>query len=627
MLRGAQPMAIVWGPEYRFLYNDRYAELLQDKHSPELGRRGQAMFPEVWATLEGLFRRAYQGEAITIDDISLPIKRQGKIRDAFFSGCYTPVADREGKIDGFLAVVVETTPRVQREQHSQILSTATEYSQDFPYAFDRQGRFVYASKTLLDVLGLSWEEAAGKTVFELPYGPELANRLYRQIQEVFSAKAVIRDECLFAGTSDRTSQYEYIFSPVLGEDGNVTMVAGTARDVTQQRRLEQALQDAQKRLESALSAGAIGTWNWNLLRNRLTADRVLAQFFFLSEAEAKDAPPEAYLRAIHPDDRPEVERAIQEAIQSTSRYSIDYRVVGTDRSVRWVAARGLVERDAAGRPVEMSGMVLDITERKMLEQQVAQTVRELRESQVELEHQAISLEETVRARTASLEDTVSELESFSYSISHDLRGPLRSLQSFAEALSEDFGEEVPPAGQDYLRRIVAAASRMDRIIQDVLVYSRVARSDLTFERIELNEFIAGLIESYPNFAPSQADIVIAGKLPAVAANPAVLTQCVANLLSNAVKFVAPGVRPRVQISAEAKDGRVYVSLHDNGIGIPEGSQQRVFELFHRLEPSYEGTGIGLAIVRRAIGRMGGRITLKSAPGLGSTFTFDLPAGD
>ncbi|HZZ56714.1 MAG TPA: ATP-binding protein [Opitutaceae bacterium] len=235
------------------------------------------------------------------------------------------------------------------------------------------------------------------------------------------------------------------------------------------------------------------------------------------------------------------------------------------------------------------------------------------------------VEEQVAERTAKLQETIAELESFSYSISHDLRAPLRAMQSFAQLLSEECSPQLNAEGRDYLRRIIAGSGRMDRLIQDVLVYSRVAGSDLALGPVPLQPLVDGIVESYPQFRSDAVDVLVARDLPVVRGNDAALTQCVSNLLGNALKFVAPGVRPRVEVSAESSGGWVRLRFKDNGIGIAPEMHGKIFGIFERLSRSYEGTGIGLAVVRKAAERMGGRVTLESAPGQGSTFCLELPA--
>lgn len=235
------------------------------------------------------------------------------------------------------------------------------------------------------------------------------------------------------------------------------------------------------------------------------------------------------------------------------------------------------------------------------------------------------LEQRVEEHTANLRAAVSELEAYSYSISHDLRAPLRAMQTYANILLEDCGGEMNEDGREYLRRIMAASERMDRLIRDVLVFSRTARADKVLERVDLASLLAAVIETYPELRAARANIETVGPMHAPQANPAALTQCLANLLGNAIKFVPEGTSPQVRIWTEPKGDRVRLYVHDNGIGIAPELQEKIFGVFYQGTPALDGagTGIGLAIVRKAIERMGGRVGLKSVPGKGSTFWLEL----
>ena len=252
--------------------------------------------------------------------------------------------------------------------------------------------------------------------------------------------------------------------------------------------------------------------------------------------------------------------------------------------------------------------------------------KELR-ARTAVERSAAELEQKVNERTSQLSQTVTELEAFSYSISHDLRAPLRAIQGFSQILigEVDGHGNLRPEAREYLKRITNAAARMDRLIQDVLNYSQVARSELTMGRVEMNPLVHEIIDSYPMLQPPAAKIEFVGTLPAVTGNEALLTQCVSNLLGNAVKFVAPGVEPHVRIWADSKSGSDYVRIYfrDNGLGIEREDQEKIFEIFQRLHRHYDGTGIGLSIVKKSVERMGGKVGLESEPGKGSTFWLDL----
>jgi signal transduction histidine kinase len=350
-------------------------------------------------------------------------------------------------------------------------------------------------------------------------------------------------------------------------------------------------------------------------------------------------------------------------------------------------------------------------ERKRVEDALKHTEDALRDSERQLIQANQDLEKRVAERTASLEETINDLEDFSHSITHDLRAPLRAIRSFAEILRAECGECGRAGAQEYIDRIVTAAARMDKLIQDVLQYSRVARTQMRLVPVEVERLLRGIIETYPAFQPPQVDIRIEGLLPRVLGNEAALTQCFSNLLGNAIKFVAPGTRPEVRVWAEAVEGPkagggveresvggmeresvggveresvgsveresvgsterksvgsveggkgpsgvegsglkvqgclstlnpqpstpfvnpqpstpfVRLWFADNGVGIPKEAQERIFRMFQRLDRSYDGTGVGLTVVRKAVEKMGGRVGLESEPGRGSQFWLELKA--
>jgi len=326
----------------------------------------------------------------------------------------------------------------------------------------------------------------------------------------------------------------------------------------------------------------------------------------------------------------------------------------------------LIKGQACGR--QMVRGILYSIERKQVEEALKRTEKALRESERQLRQWNSELERRVAERTATLEETISDLEDFSHSITHDLRAPLRAIRSFAQILGEECLVCGRSRAQEHIQRITNAAARMDKLIQDVLQYSRLARSELRLEPVDVQTLLRGIIESYPAFQPPQVEIEIQGTLPRVLGNEAALTQCFSNLLGNSIKFVAPGTRPRVRVWAEpggspnpevrnpkevrsptsepesepsgASSERSEVTRHvsrltsqasvrlwfaDNGIGIPKDAQQRIFNMFQRLDKSYDGTGVGLTVVRKAVEKMGGEVGLESEPGHGSRFWVELRA--
>jgi signal transduction histidine kinase len=218
------------------------------------------------------------------------------------------------------------------------------------------------------------------------------------------------------------------------------------------------------------------------------------------------------------------------------------------------------------------------------------------------------------------------MEEFSYTVSHDLRAPLRSINGYAGVLLQDFSHRLKGDAVRYLERIVENGHRMERLVNDVLTISRMANIKLKLERVDLRLMIESIVREYPNLQPSEARIQI-GPIPAVIGHESLCVQVFSNLLSNAAKFTTPGVTPRIRVSAERFEGVVKVSVRDNGIGVSPEYHQKIFGMFERLDPDnrYTGTGIGLAIVRRAVEKMNGRVGVDSDGRNGSCFWVELPA--
>ncbi len=400
-------------------------------------------------------------------------------------------------------------------------------------------------------------------------------------------------------------------------------------EIAERKEAERALAESEQRLQALMQALPVGV----SFSEDATCRRVTGNAALMAQLEGNQ---EDNFSASSPDPAAHGRRLrfLRDGVPITAAELPLQRAVAEKREIkpfevevelpsgrRWIMeASGAPVFDQAGNVIAGVAVTTDISERKRVEEA-------LREVHAQLADRAVNLEAMVEQRTAKLRETLAELEAFSYSIAHDMRAPLRSLQGFSSILLNEYRGKLDAAGEDYLSRIIKSADRMDKLIQDVLSYSRVVRSDFPLKPVDVGQLLRGIIESYPLFEPGKADIVIEDPLPVVMGNEAMLTQIFSNLMGNAVKFVAPGVRPRIRIWAETREEHLRFFVEDNGIGIAPDQTEKIFAIFQRASKGYEGTGIGLAIVKKAVERMGGRVGVESELDRGSVFWIEvLPAG-
>jgi len=298
--------------------------------------------------------------------------------------------------------------------------------------------------------------------------------------------------------------------------------------------------------------------------------------------------------------------------EKTGRFEDEVLLVRKDGSKYWANVVITALREGDGKVTSFSKVIRDITDRR----QAREEIRKLN----------AELEDRVFQRTMELEAANKELEAFSYSVSHDLRAPLRHIDGFAEMLWRTAGPTLEKENQELLKVISESARQMGRLIDDLLTFSRMGRSELKLMPIEMKPFVSQIIAELTPEEKSRKVTWKIGRLPAVHADPITLRQVLVNLLCNALKYSSK--RPESRVEIGARDGRSEVTflVRDNGVGFDPRYAQKLFGVFQRLHSTSEfhGTGIGLAIVRRIIARHGGRTWAESAVDQGATFYFSLP---
>jgi PAS domain S-box-containing protein len=395
---------------------------------------------------------------------------------------------------------------------------------------------------------------------------------------------------------------DVVITRIRDESGSLIGFGKITRDLTERREGELRFRLL---VESVLdygifsmdSGGHITSWNVGAQRIKgYAAEEILGKHFsvFYTEDDRRGGLPEHVLRT---------------ATEQGHFEGEGWRV-RKDGTRFWASVVVTALRDEDGTLYGFSKVTRDMSERKALLE--------------ELKRHADELELRVQER----EQSNAELEAFAYSVSHDLRAPLRAIVGFSEALQEDCAKGLDQQGREYLDEIIKAAGRMNLLVQDLLEYGRVSRIDLQLAPVNLKDAVNDAIRQLGNDHGGTLEAQVASDLW-VRAHPQALAQVIFNLLSNAVKFHKKGLSPEVYLRAEAYNGSVRLDVTDKGIGIAPQHRDRIWQVFERLHDreTYPGTGIGLAIVKRAVNRMDGRCGLESEVGKGSTFWIELPLAE
>lgn len=433
-------------------------------------------------------------------------------------------------------------------------------------------------------------------------------------------------EFLFTEADGREVWQRVTAVPFRDAAGELVGAISIVEDIDAMKRAQEALRQANERLSYHVNNTPLAVVEFDA-EFRVRAWSEGAQRVFGWEAPEVLGRPMWELPWICDEDRGKVEQVAAGLMSGQMTRGVSpNRNVRKDGQVIWCEWYNSSLTDVSGKMQSIQSLVLDVTKRK--------------EAEAVLAGDKEQLEKLVAERTAALRELVGELEHFSYSITHDMRAPLRAMMGFAEAARELCAGSPQSEQELFLDRIQTAAKRMDLLITDALNYSKAVRSELPLAPVDVGRLLRGMVDTYPELQGAQDGIRIEPNLPLVMGNEAGLTQCFSNLLGNAVKFVKSGHTPEIRVWAEPVFGAerragddsgpgewVRIWVEDRGAGIGARMLPRVFDMFARGGSDRAGTGIGLALVRKVVDRMGGRVGVESEEGKGSRFWVLLKSGD
>lgn len=391
------------------------------------------------------------------------------------------------------------------------------------------------------------------------------------------------------------------------DQGSLLFLSTIMRDISERKRAEVALRESEARLREAQRLARIGSWELDLASHRLVWSDEVFRIFEIDPARFP-ASYEGFIDAIHPEDRERVSQAYLESVSNRQPYQIVHRLLMKDGRIKYVRENGVTHYDGE-RAQRSVGTVQDITDIHEAEERLRQLNEEL--------------EGRVAARKRELSVANRELEAFAYSVSHDLRTPLRGIDGFARLLEEQHGEGMTEEARGFLQRIRSATQRMGQLITDLLELSRVSRVELRRERVDLSAMAREVADDIARGAPERrVEWQIAEGLSADA-DPRLVRIVLENLLGNAWKYTARNKSARVTFCAAQRGGSPEFCVSDDGAGFDMAHADLLFQPFRRLHGhhEFEGTGVGLATVHRVIEKHGGRIRGEGAVGRGAAFYF------
>jgi PAS domain S-box-containing protein len=517
----------------------------------------------------------------------------------WFNPYPTPLRDAEGKIVGGINMLVDITERKLAEEARGRLAAIVQWSDDAIVSKDLDGIITSWNSSAERIFGYSAQEAIGQPVTML-IPADRRDEERGILERIRRGESVDHYETVRCRKDGTLLDISLTISPIADSQGRIVGASKIARDISAQIQARLAISESEARFRQLADSMPQIVW---AARPDGCVDYYNERWYEYTGFPRDQFGQSGWERILHPADAQRCIETYFRCVREGKPYQIEYRFKDRETGgYRWFMGRALPIRNDAGEIVRWFGTCTDIDDQKRAEER---------------------LEAVVQQRTAKLQEALGELEAFSYSVAHDLRAPLRAMEGYASELLNESSLSV--TGQMYLQRIQRAAARLDRLTQEVLSYSRVSREEAKLGRLDLDRLAHEVVEQYPELSALRQNIEIRSPLLPVWGHEALLTQALANLLVNACKFVAPGVAPKVVLQTVADKDNVRIWVEDDGIGIAPEHRDWLFKIFGRIHPEhkYPGTGIGLAIVKKAAERMGGTVGFESEPGQGSRFWVQL----
>ncbi len=557
-------------------------------------------------------------------DLSVMTTGQTEAFDELFAGngkaltihtVKTPARDESGEIVGVCGIYWDITEQLAlqerlKESEARLRAIFDNVQEGIVVADAETRRHVLLNPAFCRLLGYTEAELMALSPPDL-HPPETHSRLEAVFRNMaLGIHGLVRD--LPTRRKDGSVFYAAVSTTAFAFDGKPCFV-GVFRDVTEIRQAREALAGSEASLRDAQRIAHIGNWELDLASNKLHWSEETFRIFEI-DPQGFGATYDAFLALIHPADRDRVDAAWRQSVErrDLNAYDITHRLLFPDGRVKHVREHVETHYAEGGVPLYAVGTVQDVTEQVLAEEEI----RLLNET----------LERRVAERTEELARANRELESFSYSVSHDLRAPLRAINGFSRILQDAEELTLSAESRDLLGRIVRNTNRMGELIDDILDYSRASQAALDRKEVDLDECARATWDAHAPAYP--AATLRLGRLGSAWGDPATLRQVFDNLVANALKYSGKRDTPEIEIGARKAAGYREFFVRDNGAGFDMQYAGKLFGMFQRMhtDRDFPGTGVGLAIVKRIVERHGGSIRAEAAPEAGATFYFTLSHG-
>jgi PAS domain S-box-containing protein len=520
-----------------------------------------------------------------------------------------PFLNQAGKPRQYVAIRTDVTERKDADETRVRLAAIVNSSDDAIVGKTLDGIITSWNPGAEKMFGYEAAEAIGKPML-LIFPPERLSEETGLLTRIGRGESITHFDTVRVRKDGRRIDVSVTLSPITDGEGKIIGASKIARDITEHKLAEAKALENERRFRTmcdsmsqlAWIAGPDGFIVWYNQR-------------WYDYTGTRPAQMEGWgWQSVHEPERlPKVMEQWKSAIAAGLPFEMEFPLRGGDGRFRRFLTRALPLKDALGKVMQWFGTNTDVDELKRAED--------------EIRHLNAKLEERVRERTAQLEAANKEMEAFSYSVSHDLRAPLRGINGYVHMLKEDYAPRLDSEANRMLNTVGAEAKRMGQLIDDLLAFSRLGRKSMETTRVDLAELARFEFENLTRHAPDTKIQFDIKQLPGACGDPSMLRQVFANLIGNAIKFSRHQPSPVIEVGGWSRDGQITCYVKDNGAGFDERYAEKLFGVFQRLhsEEEFEGTGVGLALVQRVIVRHGGKVWAESKLNHGATFYFSLPA--